>query len=493
MPARARSNIRRLFLSNIRRLFLSLPRLRLLGGFALMLLSGLLTACTSDEAREAMNEISKAAFSISPKTNQLWREEINRQLAKKVRIRPSAQVTECDTLAADPLDPNKVATGVVYKQLRTKRAIRACSFAVDVYPHIDRFRYQLARALARGGHSDQALTLFKELAEKDYALAQETLGVIYLSRGRQGGFDLRPAVRWLEKAADNGAPNSQWMVGGFYSEGRVVDPDAEKAVKYIKKAAQKGHSRAQTILAKYYLQGVGETIEKDVDLGTHWLKKAAELHEPEAQYFLSLAYQRSVGVERNTTEALRWLNSAARWGHPLAQAGLGLQYLGMGDLPEDYNRAYFWLTLARNSKVQPAYALREVARESLAPGMQNRLDRLVAAWTPPRNPDFDGVIPSRGTDPDADTLPEDAATPDTDADTDEGDDKADSVSTEPAEQDSEQTDLPSESGKPDRDDSESPQPESEDAEEAADESDSYGGLSFFGVDVPFDPTPLEQD
>ena len=65
----------------------------------------------------------------------------------------TAEIDPCDRLAANPDDPQRVASGAPFFQMDGPAAVEACRTAAERYPDIARFRYQLALALARTENS----------------------------------------------------------------------------------------------------------------------------------------------------------------------------------------------------------------------------------------------------------------------------------------------------------------------------------------------------
>lgn len=90
----------------------------------------------------------------------------------------TADVTDCDILAANPPDPDRVVRGVERDQIDLPRAITACRAAVAEKPNVARFSYQLARCLFYAGETDAALTAFKQAADLGYRQAHFILGLV---------------------------------------------------------------------------------------------------------------------------------------------------------------------------------------------------------------------------------------------------------------------------------------------------------------------------
>ena len=94
-------------------------------------------------------------------------------------------VTDCDRLAANPPDPDRVTAGVERADVDIPAAIAACRSAVRANPNTARFSYQLGRVLFYDGQTDQALASFERAVEQDYRQAKFLLGLI-MTRGYDG-------------------------------------------------------------------------------------------------------------------------------------------------------------------------------------------------------------------------------------------------------------------------------------------------------------------
>jgi uncharacterized protein len=86
---------------------------------------------------------------------------------------------------------------------------------------------------------------------------------------------------------------------------------------------------------------------------------------------LGLHYATGDGVELNEQEAIRWFIKAAEQGNVLAQSKLGSIYFSGRGVPQDPNRAYFWMAVARLNG--------DDASKTLAPFVRARLTRAQVA------------------------------------------------------------------------------------------------------------------
>lgn len=96
-----------------------------------------------------------------------------------------AEVTECDRLAANPPDPDRVAEGVPRAEVDIDAAIAACRDALAVEPGNARLAYQLGRVSFYAGDSASALKYIDEAADRGYRQAEFVMGALIDNR-RQG-------------------------------------------------------------------------------------------------------------------------------------------------------------------------------------------------------------------------------------------------------------------------------------------------------------------
>jgi uncharacterized protein len=120
---------------------------------------------------------------------------------------------------------------------------------------------------------DYAIALKKlhPLAEQGNALAQNSLGVMYVE-GKGVSQDSDEAIRWFRKAADQGLAEAQTNLGWMYVEGKSVSQDYAEAAKWFRNAADQGFAVAQYNLGGMY--GRGEGVPRDFVLAFMWFSLA---------------------------------------------------------------------------------------------------------------------------------------------------------------------------------------------------------------------------
>jgi len=142
----------------------------------------------------------------------------------------------------------------------------------------------------------------------------------------------------IEKAAEQGDPESQCALGLMYSEGKGVPQDYVQAVVWFQKAADQGLPGAECLLAGAYL--VGEGVAKDNKQALKWFHKAALQGSTEAQKFL-----KQMNVIADTPEAAT-LRDKAESGDIDAAKQLGFLYAYGEKVPQNPGEASHWLQFA---------------------------------------------------------------------------------------------------------------------------------------------------
>jgi hypothetical protein len=168
------------------------------------------------------------------------------------------------------------------------------------------------------------------------------------SQGEHVGRGVFPIARTTGNSsfqlAEGGYAENQVMVGDWFCR----RPDAAKkeeehwreerlgnvkeAVKWYRKAADQGYARAQIKLWEIYKKGMfldlPEGIPEDHKEAMKWLRKAAEQGNLRAQYDLAVSLDpiRPVGQDKDEEEALMWYRKAADQGGVRALEAVGYIY-----------------------------------------------------------------------------------------------------------------------------------------------------------------------
>lgn len=192
--------------------------------------------------------------------------------------------------------------------------------------------------------------------------------------------DFAEAAKWYRKAAEQGDPMAQGMLGWLYATGRGVDKDLKTAVEWFRKGAMQGNAEA--------LFGMGFSLreswlepynmEKDWKTVVDWYVKAAdsglkhnlpELENKrdytELQCKIATLYRLRYEIARPRKSELagQYLAETINWYRKAVEAGDGeslyeIQKLAVKDCKEAKEAL---LTLAKNGNERAKDALRQLA------------------------------------------------------------------------------------------------------------------------------------
>lgn len=109
---------------------------------------------------------------------------------------------QCDVLAAET-DNNVAVQGVEDDAIDVKLAEPACRADLARDPGNPRLMHNLARVLDLTGRLEEAMSLYREAANRGYDWSQNNLGAELLS-GVGSPEDMKEGVLWIEKASEQG-------------------------------------------------------------------------------------------------------------------------------------------------------------------------------------------------------------------------------------------------------------------------------------------------
>jgi len=141
------------------------------------------------------------------------------------------------------------------------------------------------------------------------------------------------------EAADQGDAASQYDVGVYYLKNKIMDKYGY-AYKLLENSAEAGIPNASYLYGMKYLEvpnisvsgGIGKVwayfinmyiyfFYDDYEKAFDYINNAAEQGYVEAQYFIAKMYSKGIGIERNNSEACRWLETAYNNDHSDATVG----------------------------------------------------------------------------------------------------------------------------------------------------------------------------
>lgn len=151
-------------------------------------------------------------------------------------------------------------------------------------------------------------------AEKDDAIAQFNLGCCYYNGSHGVRQNYHIAMKWYNKAANQGEVESLNTIGNCYEKGgRGVPQDPQKAMEYFRKAAEKGLASAQFNLASCYQKYVNTA--EGLKHAVKWYIQAANQGHVEARFYLGLCYEKGYGVAADPKAAMKIYEDLLKEGH----------------------------------------------------------------------------------------------------------------------------------------------------------------------------------
>ena len=247
-------------------------------------------------------------------------------------------VSECDALAASPLDMDRArppGTGVVTENLDAEAAIKACNKAVADNPRVARYLYNLGRAY-------QKLAMRAGLAEDERRRALDSARLAYDDAANRRGYisalnDLAVldeldnrvpvAIELFRRGAQQGHPLAMYNLAVHYRDGIGVPRDDVQAAEWFARSAGSGLVSAMVEYGRALWVGRGQADSKSNSRrAIEWLQRAAAAGSLRAMYWLGWIYQRS----HDPQLALLWYSRAAEAGYGDAQVKVA-QIMEKGD------------------------------------------------------------------------------------------------------------------------------------------------------------------
>lgn len=231
----------------------------------------------------------------------------------------------------------------LYKQGEYREAARIFQQLADRNSPVGLYRLSEMMSQGLGGLPEDHIRAFElcaRAAEAGYAAAQVRVAAM-LEAGTGTDADPQQAMRWYEKAAENGVAEAQFKIG---------EHEFALAVQWLEQASL---TEDDAMLLDKRMQAYRQKLAASVD----WYRKAAAANHPGALYMLGRLHASGEGVFRNVEEAVQYYRRAAEQNHAdslfyiglMAQAGLGM--------PKDLGRAVFFYqqAAARGSRAALFY------------------------------------------------------------------------------------------------------------------------------------------
>ncbi len=181
----------------------------------------------------------------------------------------------------------------------------------------------------------------------------------------------------LRRAAAEGDPRAQYLIGLRYAEGDAGMRDMEKSLRWLRLAAMSGLAPAEYRLGVLYERGEG--VEFDLNQARAWYGRAARQGNLKAMHNLAVIEGGKEG-SGDYSGAAKWYEKAAAYGLSDSQFNLGvLKEHGLGT-SLDLIEAYKWFSLAASSGDTEAAKRRDALRNKLTGDQLAKGDAALGGW-----------------------------------------------------------------------------------------------------------------
>lgn len=224
--------------------------------------------------------------------------------------RDTSKTNLCDELATDPegAKTGQPAHGLKVDDIKVSDALNACSEAVNQFPEIDRFHYQLGRAFFAARNYSSALLSYKRAFELGNIPALYALGEMY-EKGTGVDKDPARARFYYETASEMNFPPAILSLGILYEQGSGVARKPEMAYRFYKRAADLGSPRAINMMAQLTEKGLGTARDAKQARGLY--ERGAALGDSAAMLNLARCFADGIGGRKDVSEARQLLEKAS--------------------------------------------------------------------------------------------------------------------------------------------------------------------------------------
>jgi TPR repeat protein len=231
--------------------------------------------------------------------------------------------------------------------------------------------YEDAQAAYGRGDFATALKLYRPLAQRGDARAQDAIGGMY-ERG-EGGLpkDTAEALQWFKMAENERLALKAYNDADYATASRIFRPLADR-----------GQILAEYLIGLMYANGQG--VPQDFAEAMKWHRRAANQGEAKAQFSVGVMYFKGLGTPTNHAEAFKWYRRAAEQGDPTAQFNLGAMYDKGEVVKRDPVTALMFYDLAAVYAIKGAITAKARLKKSLSAAQVAEADKRVLAWRPKR-------------------------------------------------------------------------------------------------------------
>ncbi len=188
-------------------------------------------------------------------------------------------------------------------------------------------KFEQAELFERNGKIDEAIKIYKTLAEKNDSLSSKCLAWIYKNKDSKY-FNPELAWKYVQLPASLGDAGALICKANFLIEGFSTEKNESMAFDIFNTLSKADNSKPFAFfrIAQCFENGIA--VDKDLDAAVYFYKKAAGLKCPQANYRLGKAYQTGdlPGTMHDEQKAISYFKEAAYFEDPPACKELSIYF-----------------------------------------------------------------------------------------------------------------------------------------------------------------------
>ena len=147
----------------------------------------------------------------------------------------------------------------------------------------------------------------------------------------------KEALRWVQRAADRGLADAQYVLAIRHEQGRGMALNDKKSFELYQQAADQGHAAAANQLGVKLL--LGESAARDAVMARKYFTRAAEGGHADGMFNLAVQLATGKGGPADEASAVKWYQRAAQLGQPQALNEMGVRLLTGQGVPKNTETA----------------------------------------------------------------------------------------------------------------------------------------------------------
>lgn len=197
--------------------------------------------------------------------------------------------------------------------------------------------YAIGTAYYKMKKYQNAIKIFAELQQYDYAPAVRSIGICYMN-GHGVKKNMNLAAEFLLRATELGDAQSMYDIAIMYKEGAGIEQNSEKSLQWLQNAAKNNEPRAQALLGAYYLNG--NILEKNPEKASVLLRASALQNEAAGLYLYGIYLQNR--TEPKNDDKLGSGTDCIEKAAQMQYTDAMLHMMQHHDSEKNYKEAYSW-------------------------------------------------------------------------------------------------------------------------------------------------------